>query len=135
MSNSDFEQPAASGDDAGLGLITVNHNVIATIARTAALKIPGIHDMSASIVDGLAGILTKGSTDRGIMVEEEDQGFIITINIVVAFGVRIPDLALQLQNEVRAAVEEMTGKNVKQINVVVKGLHTPEPTEKEMQIS
>jgi uncharacterized alkaline shock family protein YloU len=109
-----------------LGMITVNHGVIAAIARAAALKVPGVHDMSASFVDGLAGIIGKGASDRGIRVEEDDQAVAITLHVLVAFGVRIPRVAWQLQNDVRTAVEDMTGKKVKAVNVVVQGVHMPE---------
>lgn len=123
---SQSNEPETSTD---LGMISVSHSVIAAIARAAALKVPGVHEMSASFVDGLAGIITKGAADRGIRIEEEDQAVSVTLHIVVVFGVRIPRVAWQLQNDVRTAIEEMTGKKVKEVNVVVQGVHTPETPE------
>lgn len=116
-----------------LGLITINHGVIAAIARAAAFKVPGIYEMSPTFVDGIAGFISKGAAERGIRVEEnEEAGVIITIHAVVEFGVRIPRAAWQLQTDVRDAVQEMTGKKVGQVNVVIQGVQMGKNDEQEV---
>ena len=39
-------------------------------------------------------------------------------------GVRIPDVAFEIQNRVKKAVEQMTGLNVVEVNVHVQGVNT-----------
>ncbi|OQA28896.1 MAG: hypothetical protein BWY59_00634 [Verrucomicrobia bacterium ADurb.Bin345] len=50
---------------------------------------------------------------------------VLELHVVLDFGVRIPHVAWQIQNEVRQAVEQMTGKQVRHVNVVVQGLRFP----------
>ncbi|MCO5044680.1 MAG: Asp23/Gls24 family envelope stress response protein [Kiritimatiellae bacterium] len=117
-----------------LGTVQIHNGVIAAITRVAALKVPGVVEFSGGLVDGLAGMIGKKSGDRGIRVEFDDAAVAIEVNVVLAFGVRIPHVAWQIQTEVRKAVEQMTGKPVKAVNVIVQSVRissgTP-PTEAE----
>jgi uncharacterized alkaline shock family protein YloU len=108
-----------------LGAVQIHNNVIATIARLAALKVPGVVEMSGTFVDGLAGMIGKKAVDRGIHVVVEDNAVVMELHVVLEFGVRIPQVAWQIQNEVRQAVEHMTGKVVKAVNVIVQTLRFP----------
>lgn len=110
-----------------LGSVQIHNSVIAAITRVAALKIDGVIELSGGIVDGLAGMIGKKSGDRGIRVEFEDSAVTIEVHVVIAYGVRIPHIAWQLQTEIRKAVEQMTGKPVKAVNIVVQGVRMPPP--------
>lgn len=112
-------------NDTELGAVHIHNNVIATIARLAAIKVPGVHDMSGGIVDDIAGMIRKKSGDKGIRVEFDDSGVTIHLNVILDYGVRIPHVAWQLQTEVRQAVEQMTGKHVASVQVIVQGVQFP----------
>ena len=117
---------ADEGSD--LGAIMVHHGVIAAIARTAALKVPGVVEMSGSFADGIANIanmIGRNSGERGVNVRMQDQKVNLEVNVVIEYGARIPDVAWGVQNEVRRAVEEMTGKQVGTVDVVVQGVRLP----------
>jgi len=114
-------------DGTELGAIRVHNSVIAAIARLAVLKVPGVIEMSGSFAEGLASMVGKASFDRGIKVDMEDQKVNLDLHIVIAFGVRIPQVAWRIQNDVRKAIEDMTGKKVGLINVIVQGVRLPEP--------
>ncbi len=120
------EQPESAGgtieDGTDLGAVQIHNNVIATIARLAALKVPGVAEMSGTFVEGLAGMIGKPVLDRGIRVDFEENYVVIELHVVIDFGVRIPHVSWQIQNEVRQAVEQMTGKSVKAVNVIVQAL-------------
>jgi len=140
MTNEDNAKPAEAAarpdlpDVAGehleegtdLGAIQIHNNVIAIIARLSALKVPGVVEMSGSIVDGIAGMIGKKSLDRGIRVDLDDNTVTVELHVVLEYGVRIPQVAWQLQNEVRQAVGQMTGKNVRAVNVVVQSVRLPD---------
>ena len=114
-------------DGTELGAIRVHNSVIAAIARLATLKVPGVVEMSGSFAEGLASMVGKASFDRGIKVDMEDQKLNLDLHIVIAFGVRIPQVAWSIQNDVRKAIEDMTGKKIGLINVIVQGVRLPEP--------
>ena len=48
----------------------------------------------------------------------------IDVNIIVEYGTRIPDVAFEIQNRVKKAVENMTGLGVEEVNVHVQGVDT-----------
>lgn len=117
---------ADEGSD--LGAIMVHHGVIAVIARIAALKVPGVVAMSGSFVDGIANIanmIGRNSGERGVSVKLQDQKVNVELNVVIEYGARIPDVAWAVQNEVRRTIEEMTGKQVGAIDVVVQDVRLP----------
>jgi uncharacterized alkaline shock family protein YloU len=114
-------------DGTELGAIRVHNSVIAAIARLAALKVPGVVEMSGSFAEGLASMVGKASFDHGIKVDMEDQKVNLDLHIVIAFGIRIPQVAWRIQNDVRKAIEDMTGKKVGLVNVIVQGVRLPAP--------
>lgn len=114
------DKPEDEGGD--LGAIHIHNSVIAVIARHAAMKVPGVTDLIGSIVDGIAGFVGRKPGDRGVHVEIVENAVVLELNVQVEYGVNIPKVAWQVQSEVRQAVEQMTGKPVKAVNVIVQGL-------------
>jgi uncharacterized alkaline shock family protein YloU len=108
-----------------LGSVQIHNSVIAAIARVAATKIHGVVEMSGGLVDGLAGMIGKKAPDRGIRVDAQEHAVTIELHVILEYGVRIPHVAWQIQTDVRKAVEEMTGKPVKAVQVVVQGIRVP----------
>ncbi|MEN7973416.1 MAG: Asp23/Gls24 family envelope stress response protein [Verrucomicrobiota bacterium] len=117
------EFAVAEASESGYGQISINNNVIAIIAHETAKKVPGVVELQGSLADDLAGIIGKKSKDKGIRVEKESEEHLsIDLTVVLEFGVRIPDICVQLQSAVKDAVEEMTGQQVFAVNVVVQGI-------------
>ena len=107
----------------GYGQIRINNNVIAIIAHETARKVPGVVELQGSLADDLAGIIGKKPKDKGIRVEKENEELLtIDLMVVLEYGVRIPEICVQLQAAVKAAVEDMTGQKVYAVNVVVQGI-------------
>jgi len=111
----------ASGSE--YGQIRINDNVVAIIAHETAKKVPGVVELQGSLADDLAGMIGKKSKDRGIRIEKENEELItIDLTVVLEYGVKIPDICVQLQSAVKDAVEDMTGQQVYAVNVVVQGI-------------
>lgn len=109
--------------DVGLGSVRIHNNVISVIAHEAAGRVPGVVELSGTLVDGIADMIGKKSRDRGIRVAvESEDTIVIELTVVLEFGVNIPEVCWQLQNEVRTAIEDMTGKNVQAVNVSVQSI-------------
>ena len=119
------EFSVAESTGSGYGQISINNNVIAIIAHETAKKVPGVVELQGSLADDLAGIIGKKPKDKGIRVEKESEEHLtIDLTVVLEFGVRIPDICIQLQSAVKDAVEEMTGQQVYAVNVVVQGIRS-----------
>ena len=105
------------------GQINIHNNVIAIIAHETAKNMPGVVELQGSLADGIAGMIGKRPKDKGIRVEKESEELLtIDLAVVLEYGVCIPDICVQLQSSVKEAVENMTGKKVFAVNVVVQGI-------------
>jgi uncharacterized alkaline shock family protein YloU len=115
--------PEDKAEDAGLGTVRIHNNVIAVIAHEAAARVPGVVELSGTLVDELAGIIGKRQRDRGVRVAlESENTIVVELTAVLEYGVYIPEVCGKLQLEVRKSVEEMTGKRVQSVNISVQSI-------------
>lgn len=106
--------------------IRIANDVIAAIANKATSEVPGVFSMSGGISDVFGKKMSKG-----IKVDAGEKSTKIDVNIIVEYGIRIPDIAFEIQNRVKKAVETMTGLNVVEVNVHVQGVNTEDKEEVE----
>ena len=104
--------------------IKIADDVVATIAGRAASEVAGVYSMSGGFAGGISEVFGKKSYTKGIKVENTEKSLKIDVNIIVEYGARIPDVAYEIQNRVKKAVENMTGLNVEEVNVHVLGVNT-----------
>ena len=118
--------------------IKIAEGVVASIAGVAVSEVSGVYGMAGGFVGGISEAFTgKKNITKGIKVELEGQEAKIDVNIIVEYGVRIPDVAYEIQNRVKKAVEDMTGLKVAGISVHVQDvkIQGQEDREKEETIS
>ena len=104
------------------GAIRIADEVVATVAGLAAADVEGVASMSGGWGTDLVEKLGKKSFGKGIKVEVVEEQTKIDIFIVVEFGYQIPDVAENVQKEVKMAVETMTGLTVSMVNVHIVGV-------------
>lgn len=106
------------------GNVKISTEVVATIAGIAASEINGVSGMCGNIAGGIAELLgSKKSPSKGVKVEITEESAVIDLYIIVEYGIRIPDLAWELQENVKASVESMTGLTVEKVNIHVDGVN------------
>lgn len=122
--------------DEGIGTVRIADEVVSIIAGMAATDVDGIAGMSGGLVGGIAEILGKKNMAKGVKVEVGETEAAVDLYIIVKFGVRIPDVALTVQEKVKEAIESMTGLSVVEVNVHVQGVGFPdaEPKEEEVRV-
>lgn len=104
------------------GMIRISDDVVATIAGLAALETPGVAAMSGGISEGLAKRLSGKNVQKGVSVEVGQLEAAIDLRVIVHYGSQIQDVCRSLQENVKEAVENMTGLNVVEVNVKVEGV-------------
>ena len=108
---------------ANKGNVKISTEVVATIAGIAANEINGVSGMCGNIAGGIAELLgNKKNPSKGVKVEITEESAVIDLYVVVEYGIRIPDLAWELQENVKASVESMTGLSVDKVNIHVDGV-------------
>ncbi len=126
--NKDKEKVLTVKKDGGanLGAVRIADEVVSIIAGLAATEVEGIAGMSGGIAGGIAEILGRKNFSKGVRVEVGEKETAVDLYIIVKYGVRIPDVALAAQENVKNAIETMTGLSVVEVNVHVQGVGFPE---------
>ena len=107
--------------------IKISNDVVASIAGVAVSEVPGVYGMAGGITE----IFGKKGLTKGIKVEVGEKETKIDVNIIVEYGARIPDVAFEIQNRVKKAVETMTGLKVANVNIHIQGINIPEKRSEE----
>jgi uncharacterized alkaline shock family protein YloU len=105
-----------------VGSIRIADEVVGVIAGLAATEIAGIAGMSAGLVGGIAEMLGKKNLSKGVKVEVGEREAAVDLYVIVEYGVRIPDVALRVQENVKRAIESMTGLEVVEVNIHIQGV-------------
>ncbi|MEW5785646.1 MAG: Asp23/Gls24 family envelope stress response protein [Bacillota bacterium] len=109
-----------------LGAIKISDDVVSVIAGLAATEVEGVAAMSGGIAGGIAEVLGRRNLSKGVKVEVGTEEAKVDIFIIVQYGVRIPDVAWEIQENVKKAIERMAGLHVLQVNVHVQGVSFPQ---------
>ena len=117
-----------------LGDIRINHSVVASIVRLAALEVSGVAAVGGGFVDGIAEIFSKKGDERGVRVEEDEVGdYRIEIRVILRFGCELAAVATEIQERIAEQVEQMTSKSVARVNVIIDGVRTDDEKDQEDQ--
>lgn len=100
-----------------MGAIRIADEVVSTVAGLAAIEVEGVANLSGGWGTDLAEKLGRKNFGKGIKVEVVEEETKIDIFLVVEFGYPIPEVAENVQKEVKTAVEVMTGLTVTAINI------------------
>src|ERR1700730_6588789 len=112
--------PTALGQAQRWGRIEVFPSAVAAIAAHAALGCYGVSGMAArGLRDGVAELLHRGNVARGVEVLEVEGGLVIDVFVIVQYGIRISEVAHNLQQAVKFEVERSVNVPVAQVNVNV----------------
>ena len=114
-----------------LGTIKIANEVVAIISGLAATEVEGVAGMSGGIAGGIADMLGRKNLSKGVKVEVGDNETSVDIFVIVDYGSSIPDVAWKIQDNVRKAIESMTGLNAVEINVHVQGVDFEDEDEEE----
>ena len=105
--------------------IKISADVVAVIAGVAVSEVSGVYGMAGGFAGGITEVLSgKKNLSKGIKVDIGEKEVSIDVNIIVEYGIRIPDVAFEIQNRVKKAVETMTGLKVVGVNIHVQGVNT-----------
>ncbi len=114
----------SNGYDEKLGTLKISDEVIAVCTMNATLKTKGVAGLSGVFSDSISkNIFGKEPLYKGIKVNQSEDGIGIDIYIIVEYGVKIPEVAWDIQENVKIEVEAMTEAVVKAVNIHVQGVN------------
>jgi uncharacterized alkaline shock family protein YloU len=109
-----------------MGDIIIAPEVIEVIVGIAASKVEGVFALRNKRLADRIGKKAEGS---GVYLREEDGKVIVDIYVFLNYGVNVPQVAMDIQSDVKAAVSDMSDINIDDVNIHVSGV-VPEKTEK-----
>ncbi len=108
------------------GIVRISDEVIGVIAGLAASEIEGVAGMSAGLVGDISNKITgKKSNSKGVKVTMDNGLVVIDLHMAVEYGMKIPEMSMKVQENVKNTVETMTGLNVALVNVFVESVIFP----------
>ncbi|WP_067452846.1 Asp23/Gls24 family envelope stress response protein [Actinomadura macra] len=129
---------AASGGDSGGGLVTsggkthIADGVVAKIASRAASDVGGVHAMGdGGALGNVRERLPGSSANRGVSVQVGERQAAVDLDLVVDYGVSIPELANAVRDNVIGEVEHMCGLEVVEVNIDVEDIYVEGENERE----
>jgi len=122
----------------GQGKTSIADSVVEKIAGVAAREISGVHEMGRGAARAFGTIKEKlpmgGSgpnVTQGVKVEVGERQAAIDIDLVVDYGVSIPDVSQAVRDNVIQRIERMTGLQVTEVNISVDDVFLGDESEPE----
>ena len=115
-----------------IGVVKISDEVVSVIAGIAAQEIDGILDAQLGVANNLSNLFKgkKGPAKATKVTLEEDKA-VIDMNVAVEYGIKIMDVVVQVQSNVKKTVEAMTGLYVESVNIYVQSIYLPKKEESE----
>ena len=107
------------------GDVKVHDNAIKSITKLTVSKIKGVVRIETGVLKNILDNIGIGKALNimdGIRVESSESTTKITIDMVAAYGIDISEVAGKVQDEVKQAVENMTGISSVEVDVNVSGV-------------
>lgn len=113
------------------GSVRVYESVISSIVRKTVLAMDGVVRFAGnSLVDNIAEFVgSKAMQDRAISVAMGEQSVSVAIQLILEYGVYIPEVASKVQDAVKEQIQELTGMTVENVDVIVMDIEQVEEVE------
>jgi uncharacterized alkaline shock family protein YloU len=112
------------------GATTIADTVVQKVAGIAAREVSGVHALGGGTARAFNAIRERipgasASAGQGVSVEVGEKQAAIDLQILVEYGVSIPDLSRSIRRNVISSVEQMTGLEVVEVNINVNDVYVP----------
>jgi uncharacterized alkaline shock family protein YloU len=108
-----------------LGKVTIAPEVLITIARLTALKVPGVARLDTHIMDGVSRVFKRGANNGGVKVQVEGGAVSVELQVIAEHDANMLTLGQQVQAAISRAIREMVGMSVTEVNVYIQDVMLP----------
>ena len=113
-------------EDENLGEVKIADEVVAIIAGLAAMEVDGVASMSGNAPRELISKLGMKSLSKGVKVDVLEGIVTVSLKLNLKYGYNVMDICQKVQEKVKAAIENMTGLTVADVNIRIAGVDVPE---------
>ena len=119
-----------------LGEINITKETIENIVSLNLADVKGVVGSRKTIMKEITDMLRGDTSEneieeasRNIKVEIKDNKPLINLYIVIKYGVRIPDIAWDIQSRVKEGLMKKLGTDINEIDIHVQGIQFPKKTQ------
>jgi uncharacterized alkaline shock family protein YloU len=105
-----------------LGNIKIHKNVLISTAYIAVLETEGVYGFYVNTRDEIYKMFNKDFKPGVVISLDKNNEIIIILSVIVKYGYNISSVAAKIQENVRFAIDKIVEANIKDINVIIKGL-------------
>ena len=110
-------------ENVGMGAVRVADSVVAIIAGLAATEVEGVASMAGNITNELVAKLGMKNLSKGVRIDVLEDVVTVDLNLNIEYGYNILETSKTVQEKVKAAIENMTGLTVADVNVRIAGVN------------
>ncbi|MBQ3133664.1 MAG: Asp23/Gls24 family envelope stress response protein [Clostridia bacterium] len=107
-----------NGKTPARGSCIISEDVIAGIATSATLEIPGVAAMAVSRASDIRELISM-PVGKSVIFHNEGDDTILDVYVSLYDDTRIPEVATAIQKNIKSTVQSMTGTPVTKVNVHV----------------
>ena len=100
------------------GSLQISTEVIAKIARLAALEVDGVADVATGTSQNVRSLLGRTGLQKPVTVVMEDGIATVTVHLTVVYGSKVMPLCEKVQENVKQTIQNMTGITVPRVSLV-----------------
>lgn len=109
-------------EDKGSSSRITDDALVAAIVRTVS-DMEGVSKLTGGITDNLSeNILGITPSKKGVKLSHKDEGITIDVYLNVLYRVKIPQLAWDIQGNIKSELEKITDEEVIEVNIHVQGV-------------
>ncbi len=111
-----------SKKNTSIGEVQIADDVVAIIAGLAATETQGVASMAGNITKEIISKLGMKNLSKGVKVTL-GQGIVsVDLSLNIEYGYNVPEVSGKVQEKVKAAIENMTGLAVGEVNIHIAGV-------------
>jgi uncharacterized alkaline shock family protein YloU len=107
------------------GTVDIDNEVISTVVGASTTEIFGVVGMTSKSVakDNMKRILRQDNFSKGVVVTTtEDDHIVVDVYVVVSYGVKISEVAKNVQERVKFNLKNQLGIDAQAVNVYVQNV-------------
>ena len=105
-----------------LGHINISEEVLSAIAGAAALEVEGVAGLGSGFGADVSSVVNRKALTRSVRLDMDNDEVSVGIAVLVKYGYVVPDVAREVQEAIKSAMENTSGLNVVCVNVTVAGV-------------
>ena len=105
-----------------IGFVQIHKKVIGDIAASALIEVQGVKIASLGVMSKFFELIGHKNFPSVTVTIDSDNQVSVEIKVSIQYGLNVPDVARQVQDVVRAAVERAVDINLKEVNVKIQAI-------------